>query len=310
MAYVRYVQTAPEHIAYFEPKGASEAGPGSLGRRSGKTARMIDTAHVGEALHTTALGSAAIESTAQQLKVTDSRLSAGLGQNATRDIEHLLTKRSHYRKGDGLYCAGEGFKALYAICLGSCKTVLVMKDGQDQVAGYHLAGEIIGFDGIDTDTYGCQAIALEDMEVWRLPFDQLEHLARVSDSFGHTLRVWLSRENTRVRTLTIMLGTMRADQRLAMFLLDLSHRYRERGYSSCEFLLRLSRQDIGSYLGLTLETVSRLLSRFQRKGRSRWTAAPSSCSTGLGCASSLMAAPSASQERGVRYGAGIEPLRL
>jgi len=198
-------------------------------------------------------------------KFTDFCLPVGLDKDATRYIDPLWAKRRRFRKGDGLYCVGEDFKALYLVYAGSCKTVLLTRDGQEQVAGYHLSGEIIGFDGIDTGAHGCQAVALEDMEACPLPFDEVENLARRSGPFGHLLHVWLSRETARTRELTIVLGTMRSEQRLAAFLLDLSHRYRERGYSSCEFVLRLTRHEIGSYLGLNLETVSRLFSRFQRE---------------------------------------------
>ncbi|HSS71011.1 MAG TPA: helix-turn-helix domain-containing protein [Casimicrobiaceae bacterium] len=198
-------------------------------------------------------------------KFTGFCLPVGLDKEATRYVDPLWAKRTRYRKGDGLYCVGGDFKALYVIYAGSCKTVLLTRDGQEQVAGYHLSGEIIGFDGIDTGAHGCQAIALEDMEACPLPFDEVENLARRSGPFGHLLHVWLSREAARTRALTMVLGTMRAEQRLAAFLLDLSHRYRDRGYSSCEFVLRLTRHEIGSYLGLNLETVSRLFSRFQRE---------------------------------------------
>jgi CRP/FNR family transcriptional regulator len=129
-----------------------------------------------------------------------------------------------------------------------------------------MAGEIIGVDGVGTDIHECEAIALEDMEVCQLPFDQIEHLAQLSENFAHTLHKLLSQESARIHTLMIVLGTMHAEQRLAMFLVDLSQRYRARGYSSCEFVLRMTREEIGSYLGLKLETVSRLFSRFQQKG--------------------------------------------
>ena len=99
-----------------------------------------------------------------------------------------------------------------------------------------------------------------------MPFDQLENLARVSGEFGRTLHKLLSQDNARLRAMMIILGTMRAEQRLAAFLLELSQRYRARGYSSCEFALRMTREEIGSYLGLKLETVSRLFSRFQQEG--------------------------------------------
>ena len=121
-------------------------------------------------------------------------------------------------------------------------------------------------DGIGTDVHGCQATALEETEVCPLPFDQIEALARFSNPFGRNLYRLLSQESARAHTLMIVLGTMRAEQRLAVFLLDLSQRYRAHGYSSCEFVLRMTREEIGSYLGLTLETVSRLFSRFQREG--------------------------------------------
>lgn len=121
-------------------------------------------------------------------------------------------------------------------------------------------------DGIGTDIHDCQATALEDMEVCLLPFDQIESLARRSDQFRHDLHRMLSQESARARRVMIVLGTMRAEQRLAVFLLDLAQQNRAHGYSSCEFVLRMTREEIGSYLGLKLETVSRLFSRFQHEG--------------------------------------------
>jgi CRP/FNR family transcriptional regulator len=199
-------------------------------------------------------------------KLTDFCLSAGLDPDAKPHFEQLLTRRIRFRKGGVLYRFGDGFDALYAIRTGSCKTVLLARDGHDQVAGYHMAGEIIGMDGIGTDIHECEATALEDMEVCPLPFDQIENLARRSDQFRHNLHKLLSQETAHAQVLMLVLGTMRAEQRLAVFLLDLSQRYRVRGYSSCEFVLRMTREEIGSYLGLKLETVSRLFSRFQREG--------------------------------------------
>ena len=193
-------------------------------------------------------------------------LSAGLDPDATSQLERLLTQRVRFRKGDVLYRVGSGFHALYAICAGSCKTILLARDGHDQVAGYHMAGDIIGMDGIGSDIHGCQATALEDLEIAPLPFEKVEILARNSDRFRRNLHRLLSREGLRAQTLTIVLGTMRAEQRLAVFLLDLSQRYQARGYSSCEFVLRMTREEIGSHLGLKLETVSRLFSRLQREG--------------------------------------------
>ncbi len=199
-------------------------------------------------------------------RLTDFCLSAELGPDATSQVEHLLSTRNRLRKGDALFRLGGGFHALFAIWTGSCKTVLITRAGHEQVAGYYMTGEIVGMDGIGTGTHECQAAALEDMEVCPLPFDQVESLARVSEPFRRNLHKLLSQEAVRAQNRMLVLGTMRAEQRLAIFLLDLSTRHRTRGFSSCEFVLRMTRDEIGSYLGLSLETVSRVLSRFQRSG--------------------------------------------
>jgi len=139
-------------------------------------------------------------------------------------------------------------------------------DGSEQVVGNHLPGEIIGTEAIATQSHGCRAIALEDSEVCTLPFDQIEALAHVDPDFQRNLHRMMSKEIGRERSAALMLGTMRAEQRLSWFLLDLSSRYHARGYSSTEFVLRMTREEIGSQLGLKLETVSRLFSRFHDEG--------------------------------------------
>ena len=199
-------------------------------------------------------------------KLADFCLIARPEAGAMPSGERILTVPTRFRKDAVLYRVGDSFHALYAIRFGSCKTVLLAKGGREQVVGYHMAGEVVGIDGVASEIHECQATALEDMEVCRLPFSEVERLARLSHQFEHGLHKLLSQESARAYTLMLMLGTMRADQRLAFFLLDLSQRYQARGYSSCEFVLRMTRREIGSYLGLTLETVSRLLSRFQRVG--------------------------------------------
>jgi CRP/FNR family transcriptional regulator, anaerobic regulatory protein len=191
---------------------------------------------------------------------------SGLEQGEVRLLDPLVTRRIRMHKGDTLFRAGERFTALYAIRSGSCKTVLPGEDGHYQVAGYHMAGDVLGTDGIAADHHDCEAIALEDMEVCAVPFDRIEALARQNAHFQHSLTRLLSREIARERRAMLMLGTMQADQRLATFLLDLAQRYHERGYSSVEFVLRMTREELGSHLGLKLETVSRLFSRFHEEG--------------------------------------------
>jgi CRP/FNR family transcriptional regulator len=181
-------------------------------------------------------------------------------------FEQLVASRIRLHKGDTLFRAGDRFAALYAIRVGSCKTVTLTDDGNELVSGVHLPGEIIGVEGIGNDVHACQAVALEDTEVCVLPFDRVEQLAHRDASFQRRLYRLLSTAIVRERTATTMLGTMRAEQRLASFLLDLSSRYQARGYSSTEFVLRMTREEIGSHLGLKLETVSRLFSRFDEEG--------------------------------------------
>jgi CRP/FNR family transcriptional regulator, anaerobic regulatory protein len=193
-------------------------------------------------------------------------LPVGLGAEDLRQIDALVGPRMRLRKGAALYRAGAPFTALYALRVGSLKTTVLAEDGREQVAGFHLQGEVVGLDGVGSSKHGCTAIALEDTEVCALPFDELETLARTVAPLQRNLHRFLSREISRDQNIMLLLGSMRAEERLAAFLLNLSQRYRERGYSSTEFLLRMSREEIGSYLGLKLETVSRLFSRFQQEG--------------------------------------------
>jgi len=193
-------------------------------------------------------------------------LPVGLERDALRQLDELVTSRLRRKKGDTLYRSGDQFDSLYAIRLGSCKTTVLAEDGREQVAGYHMLGDIIGMDGIGAGHHGCEAVALEDSEFCVLPFDELENLGRSVAPLQRNLHQFLSREISRNHSVMLQLGSMRAEERLAAFLVNLSQRYRDRGYSSTEFVLRMTREEIGSYLGLKLETVSRLFSRFQQEG--------------------------------------------
>ena len=181
-------------------------------------------------------------------------------------FDSLVTQRVRLHKGDVLFRAGDRFVGLFAIRFGSCKTVTTTDDGSEQVSGYHLQGEMLGVEGFGNDTHVCTAIALEDTEVCVLPVERIEQLAHEDTTFQRRMYQLLSAAIMRERTSTLMVGTMRAEQRLAAFLLDLSNRYQARGYSASEFVLRMTREEIGSHLGLKLETVSRLLSRFAEEG--------------------------------------------
>jgi CRP/FNR family transcriptional regulator, anaerobic regulatory protein len=193
-------------------------------------------------------------------------LPVGLTDTDLTELEAALGSRIKLKKGDALFHNGAQFTALYAVWLGSLKTTVLSDDGREQVAGYHMAGDLLGLDGLGGDRHACEAIALEDTELCVLPFARIEELARHVPALQRNLHKFLSREIERDHRVMLLLGSMRAEERLAAFLLNLSERYHSRGYSSTEFLLRMTREEIGSYLGLKLETVSRLFSRFQEEG--------------------------------------------
>jgi len=181
-------------------------------------------------------------------------------------VDTLVTQRTRVQKGETLVFAGAPFTALFAIRTGSCKSTIMTPGGQEHIAGYHIAGDTLGTEGIYAGRYECTITALEDSEFCVMPFDRVTALARERSDFQRGLSELLSREIGRERKVMLMLATMHAEQKLASFLLDLADRYRARGYSSSEFVLRMTREEIGSHLGLKLETVSRLFSRFHKDG--------------------------------------------
>ena len=208
-----------------------------------------------------------IKAGCSQCNLRELCLPLGLPDKELDRIDALVGgRRSKVRRGQHLYRAGDVFDAIYAIKTGFFKTDVLLEDGRDQVTGFQMAGEIMGIDGISTDRHACNAIALEDSEVCLIPYAQLEYVASEVRTLQHHFHKVMSREIVRDQGVMMLLGTMRAEERLAAFLLNLSQRFMARGYSATEFHLRMTREEIGSYLGLKLETVSRTFSRFQEIG--------------------------------------------
>lgn len=190
----------------------------------------------------------------------------GLTLEELERLDDLISTRRRIKRGDHLYRAGAPFDSIYAIRSGFFKTDVLLEDGRDQVTGFQMAGELLGLDGISTEFHTCNAIALEDSEICSIPFSRLEGLSREIHNLQHHFHKVMSREIVRDHGVMMLLGTMRAEERLAAFLLNLSQRFTARGFSHAEFYLRMTREEIGSYLGLKLETVSRAFSRFQEEG--------------------------------------------
>jgi CRP/FNR family transcriptional regulator len=180
--------------------------------------------------------------------------------------EQLPVAHRRVVRGDSLYRAGDAFHSLYTVRSGFFKTVQSLDGGRDQVTGFHMAGDLLGSDGIGSGTHGSDVVALEDSRVCVIPYSRIEQSGRTPQIMVRQLHKALSGEIVREHSIMLLLGVMSADERLAVFLLNLSERFLERGYSPSEFNLRMTRQEIGSYLGLKLETVSRVFSKFRDLG--------------------------------------------
>ena len=181
-------------------------------------------------------------------------------------IDTLVGSRRKIKRGESLYHLGTDFKSLFAIRSGVFKTSVTLEDGREQVTGFQMAGEIMGLDGIVSDRHTCDAVALENAEVCVMPFNEIEMLSREVSALQHHVHKIMSREIVREHSVMMMLGSMRAEERLAAFLLNLTQRLHARGFSRSELVLRMTREEIGSYLGLKIETVSRTFSKFVDEG--------------------------------------------
>jgi len=190
----------------------------------------------------------------------------GLSSDELERLDSVVAGRKRVKRGATLFRNGEKFTSLYAIRTGFFKTCVNSEDGRDQVTGFQMAGEIVGLDGIVQDHHTCDAVALEDAEVCVLPFDRIEELSREVNALQRHVHKIMSREIVRENGVMLLLGSMRAEERLAAFLLNLVQRLHARGFSQSELVLRMTREEIGSYLGLKLETVSRTFSKFVDDG--------------------------------------------
>ena len=193
-------------------------------------------------------------------------LPVGFSDQELQRLDAMVATRRSVTRGDTLFHSGDGFEAVYAVRTGFFKTRVSSENGRDQVTGFQMAGELLGLDGISTGRHSCDAVALEDSQVCVIRYDQLEHLSREFTDLQRQFHKIMSREIVRDHGVMLLLGSMRAEERLAAFLLNLTQRLQARGFSGTSLVLRMSREEIGTYLGLKLETVSRCFSRFQDEG--------------------------------------------
>jgi CRP/FNR family transcriptional regulator len=190
----------------------------------------------------------------------------GFNTEDMQKLDEVVATRRRVKQGDLLFRDGEPFKSLFAIRTGFFKTCVSTADGREQVTGFQMAGEIIGLDGIVSDHHSCNAVALEDADVCVMPFANVEELSREFPVLQRHVHKIMSREIVRENSMMMLIGNMRSEERLAAFLLNLVQRLHARGFSQSEITLRMSREEIGSYLGMKLETVSRAFSKFSDEG--------------------------------------------
>jgi len=193
-------------------------------------------------------------------------LPVSLPADELQRLDALVAQRRSVPRGHALFRIGDPFQSVYAVRTGFFKTRVSAEDGRDQVTGFQMAGELLGLDGIGTERHTCDAVALEDSQVCTIPFAQLEALSREFGELQRQFHKVMSREIVRDHGVMLLLGSMRAEERLAAFLLNLAKRLQARGFSPSSLVLRMTREEIGSYLGLKLETVSRSFSKFQADG--------------------------------------------
>lgn len=193
-------------------------------------------------------------------------LPLGVESDDIERLDAIIKRRRPLRRNSYVFHLGDEFRALYAIRSGSVKTYTITEDGSEQITGFHLPGEIIGLDAINSVHHPCGAKALETTSICEIPFNRLEELSVLVPGLGRQLLRIMSREIQADGELLTLLGKKSAEERLAALLLSLSMRFQSRGFSAREFHLSMSRNDIGNYLGLAVETVSRLFTRFQQQG--------------------------------------------
>ncbi|MCK4675417.1 MAG: fumarate/nitrate reduction transcriptional regulator Fnr [Gammaproteobacteria bacterium] len=187
----------------------------------------------------------------------------GMNDAELSNMEAVVEQPKSLHKNDFLYRDGEKSLALFAVRSGCVKTMTESANGDEQIVGFHLPGELLGLDGFADGSYTCNAVALETSSVCELPLDQLEDLCHKVPGLQKQMRRIMGKEVNNDHKLLLLLGKMTAEERLASFLLSLSARMEERHWKENEFNLSMPRQDIANYLGMAVETVSRLFATFQ-----------------------------------------------
>jgi len=204
--------------------------------------------------------------TCAKCNLRETCLSGGVPAEDLEYVENIVYARRHIKRGELLFGAGDEFKCLFAVRSGFFKMSFADGDGREQVTGFFMSGELLGMDGLGSGRCEGNAIALEDSLVCAMPYALIEDIGRDVPSLQRRLHSVLAREIVRGQGIMVLLASMGARQRVAAFLISLSRRFASRGFSGSRFVLRMTRAEIASYLGLEIETVSRAFSAFHSDG--------------------------------------------
>jgi len=215
-------------------------------------------------IRTIAVGPTVTGSKCSECRLRAVCLPKGLSEADLEELGSLVFSHRRLKLAQALYRSGEAFQAIYLVRSGFIKTVVLLEDGREQVTGLYMPGDMLGMDGLASGSHTSDAIALENSELCVVPYHRLENLEHQARGVQRQLHRMFSCEIVREQRMMLLLGSMRAEERVAAFLLNLSERFTALGYSPSDFVLRMTREEIGSLLGMKLETVSRIFSKFQK----------------------------------------------
>ncbi len=204
-----------------------------------------------------------LKASCQNCSLVELCLPRGLSNSDLSTLDDVIQQRRLAHKGEVIFSQGEKSGCIFAVRSGSVKTYTTAKNGEEQILGFHLPGELLGLDGLDNQIHSCSAVALDTATICEMPVIDLSILCVKMPGLQQRLLSLISNEITKDHTMLLLLARRNAEQKLATFFIDISGRLKERGYSADEFDLTMSRYDIGNYLGLADETVSRLISKFR-----------------------------------------------
>lgn len=207
-----------------------------------------------------------IKATCSHCNLQELCLPRGLNSKDMNKLEHVIKGSRPIHKGKHIFRGDDSFQAFYAVRSGSVKVYILNESGEEQIIGFYFPGEILGFDAVEQNKHSCSAIALETTTVCSIPYDKIKEICADLPGLQEQMFRLMSREISKENKLLLSINKRSAEERIATFLISLSSRFQKLGYSAKEYNLSMSRQDIGNYLGLTIETVSRLFTKFQRNG--------------------------------------------